>query len=319
MKIYLLTFIVFILILGNFYFVLVRFAERFDRIMGLFMGIILVIYFENYRNREFLVFSSWVLLVSFLFQLIIYRKLDKKKSSTSTNSFINEILEEKKIEFEDYSNKININPDDVNLYLERSRIAEYLKKFDMAIQDLTNAIRLNPEKSYFYYFLRHFHYKKIDNNKQALNDIIKAVELAPKNCFYERYLAEMYYILGQNEKALEVLSQNIEKNIFNSEAYLNRFEHYQKINQYKMALLDINKAIEIEPTRLYYYHKRVDVLIKMKEFSKALKDSNYCITKEPNDWGHYRVLSEVYEAIGNKEMARKYYEISCDLNPCINR
>ncbi len=319
MKIYLLTFIVFILILGNFYFVLARFAERFDRIMGLFMGIIFVIYLENYRNREFLVFSSWVLLVSFLFQLIIYRKLDKKKSSTSTNSFINEILEEKKIEFEDYSNKININPDDVNLYLERSKIAEYLKKFDMAIQDLTNAIRLDPEKSYFYYFLRHFHYKKIDNNKQALNDIIKAVELAPKNCFYERYLAEMYYILGQNEKALEVLSQNIEKNFSNSEAYLNRFEYYQKINQYKMALLDINKAIEIEPTRLYYYHKRVDVLIKMKEFSKALKDSNYCITKEPNYWLNHSVLSEVYKAIGDKELASKHDSISRDLYPLIYR
>jgi len=51
-----------------------------------------------------------------------------------------------------YSNKEFI------LHLERARIYESLKKYDLAVQNLTRAMQLDSQKSYFYYFLRHKQY-----------------------------------------------------------------------------------------------------------------------------------------------------------------
>jgi len=57
----------------------------------------------------------------------------------------------------------------------------------------------------------------------------------------------------------------------------------------------------------------------MEQFDNALADCKKCIEIEPKEWTHFRLLSEVYKAMGDNNAADVYYQHSVELNPCINR
>lgn len=59
--------------------------------------------------------------------------------------------------------------------------------------------------------------------------------------------------------------------------------------------------------------------IFMEQFDNALADCKKCIEIEPKEWTHFRLLSEVYKAMGDNNAADVYYQHSVELNQCINR
>jgi Flp pilus assembly protein TadD len=75
----------------------------------------------------------------------------------------------------------------------------------------------------------------------------------------------------------------------------------------------------MSPSSWSYYHDRVSIYLRTHQYEEALKDCNECVESNPKEWTHYRLRSEVYEAMGKSENARWDYYTSMDLNPVINR
>lgn len=220
---------------------------------------------------------------------------------------------------EDYTLEIALDPQNFNFHLERARIYESLKKYDLAVQDLTRAMQLDSQKSYFYYFLRHKQYIFLGDLEKALEDIKKAVNLAPYGCSYHRYLADVYEKFGQRDNAIMALNQGVEKEPKRKETYLQRANFYERIGRIEEALRDVTMAINIDPKYMITFHYRIRIYIKMEQFDNALADCKKCIEIEPKEWTHFRLLSEVYKAMGDNNAADVYYQHSVELNQCINR
>jgi len=80
----------------------------------------------------------------------------------------------------DYSKAIELNPKDTSVYLNRG-LAHYNKKnYDLATADYDKAIELNPKDSMLY-FNRANSYEKMGNVQKAVGDYQKAFELDATN------------------------------------------------------------------------------------------------------------------------------------------
>ena len=216
-------------------------------------------------------------------------------------------------------------PQNASRYVERSRVHEDMRRYDLAIEDISNALRLDPTKSYFYLFLRHRDYVGQGRLDLAREDIEAAVRLAPPGFeYYCEYLASVYHKLGQTTKAIDVLNASIRAHPNSAPAYARRAEFFERIGSLEEAVQDASEAIRLWQQDVFWrkahaLHYRAKLLVKLGRFQEALSDCNTCIEAEPKDWGHYRVRSEVYEAMGKKALARADYDLSCELNPSVNR
>lgn len=219
----------------------------------------------------------------------------------------------------DCSNAIEREPNRANLYLDRSRFQQGLKKYDLAIQDLSIAMQLDPERSYFYLYLRHLLHLYMGNLEKALEDIRQAVDTGPDGSDYFRCLAYVYQQLGQIDNAVTALTNGISRDPYSHLSYLRRAAFYEGIGHLEEALCDATEAVRIKPRNWIIYRDRVSIYIKLGQFENALRDCNTCIEAEPKEWTHYRVRSEVYAAMGDSNAAGCDYTESMNLNSFINR
>ncbi|MCB1659597.1 MAG: hypothetical protein KDI39_15370 [Pseudomonadales bacterium] len=234
--------------------------------------------------------------------------------------FVARRLNEFRTKCNQLSNDITLNPLDFKLYLDRHNVLSELEEHDLAAQDLTTLLEIDPEKRHYYYYMRHLQYLFMKKYTDALTDIKCAVETAPPNFNYYKNLAAVYQLLGLTDDAIAALSTSIDLNPDKAYYYKDRADFYVSIGQFQLAIEDATRAIELTPQYPQYpMRDRAEIYCLMKEFDLALKDCNACLERNPNSSYFYQTRSDVYAAMGNTQAARFDYERSCDLNPGINR
>ncbi len=80
----------------------------------------------------------------------------------------------------DYSEAIKLNPKEVSLFINRGRAHQNKKNYDLAIADYNTAIELNPKEATAYFNRGDSHEKK-GNAPQAMSDYQKVLELDANN------------------------------------------------------------------------------------------------------------------------------------------
>lgn len=134
-----------------------------------------------------------------------------------------------------------------------------MKMIKKAIEDCSKAILINPKNSDLY-ITRRGAYEIIGDLKNALIDCNSAIKLSPNNHYYYYRRAHVYTALSQLEMGLQDFDKAI-RLIPNGEhglyIYLvNRGELKYDLKMFEDAILDYNRAVEIDPTDSYAYRKR---------------------------------------------------------------
>jgi len=115
--------------------------------------------------------------------------------------------------------------------------------YDGAIQELTEAINIDPNMAEAYAY-RSWAYGRKNNNNQALSDANKAIQLNPR-------LAMGYFVRGRlqsdNDRAIADYNQVIRIDPKYADAYTNRAFTYDKKGDYNRAIADYNEALRINP------------------------------------------------------------------------
>jgi DnaJ family protein C protein 7 len=117
---------------------------------------------------------------------------------------------------------------------------------------------------------------------------------------------------GNHEAALKFYAESIEidpcnKNIC-SQLYYNRATVNAKVKKYKEALVDCDKAIELNDHYAKAFVKRADIRIEMEEFDEAVKDLKQAKQADPSYAGINQKIQEV--ELARKKAARKdYYKL----------
>lgn len=209
---------------------------------------------------------------------------------------------------EDYSNAIRIDANLQETY--ELRVDAYIKvyKYEQALQDCTILINFNPE-NIEYYKKRINVYQLIMNKLSFIaEDCERIIELSEDKGEAYFYAAKVY---GGITKRLKYLEKAIEYSPDNYEYYKYRVQLFENNYPEKFESLidDYNKMIELKPDNADTYFKKAALYEKLAKYDKALGIYQYMLDKNIDDSALYKILYihtklENYQTV--IEIAEKY-------------
>ena len=194
----------------------------------------------------------------------------------TAEEYFNSALEKYKKEdfngaIEDYSKVIELKPKFSEAYIYRANtVFELTADFNKVITDLNKAIELDSNNGYAF-FSRALAYFRNGDDYLAKLDLNKAIELRPNEGDYFRYRAYTKLGLDEYDGACTDIRKSIELGIADKNIYLlieqscgqiDEMDYFNvagiRISQddYKSAILDYSKAIDINPKFARAYSQR---------------------------------------------------------------
>ena len=209
------------------------------------------------------------------------------------------------------------------------------KKWDDALIQFTEVIRINPQKMDAHKF-RGLVYKNKGEWQLALEDYNTVVKNKPEDVDVYIYLGDWYSDSKNKGKnpdfALENYNKAIELEPNNAYGYINRGNIYAnrkyKLKNDDLALENYNQAIKIEENNASAYINRGILYENRGNFDLALKDYNRAIEVEPNNVYGYINRGHIYAnrkyKLKNDDLALENYNQALELeennvNAYINR
>jgi protein O-mannosyl-transferase len=124
-----------------------------------------------------------------------------------------------------------------------------------------------------------------------------------------------YWSLGNYRQALEDYAKVIELNPKLPEAYNNRGAAYQNLGNYRQAIEDYTKAIEVKPKYAEAYNNRGGAYAILGNYRQAIEDCTKAIELNPKYAGAYNRRGNAYGSLGNYRQAIEDYSKAIELNP----
>jgi len=146
----------------------------------------------------------------------------------------------------------------------------FLKYIDLAIEDYTEAIRLDPTN--VAYYIRGIAYGKKGQHDLAIEDYTEAIRLDPNDSHSYDSRGLAYYKRKQYDLAIKDFSEVIRLNPDDSSCYNWRGIAHHDQKQYDLAIRDFSEAIRLDPDNSYYYRNRSLVYYDQNQYDLASKD-----------------------------------------------
>jgi tetratricopeptide (TPR) repeat protein len=150
-----------------------------------------------------------------------------------------------------FTSAIEINPENIEAYLQRGRAFKELKEFDKAITDFSKAIELDPDNPEGYAG-RGNAFECIEDFEKAIEDYTSVIELRPDD-------DHAYNMRGNARQAKRITGLKL------------------KNAEFASVISDFTKAIEINPNNYFAFNNRGNSYFDRKDFRSAIEDYTQAI------------------------------------------
>ncbi len=186
----------------------------------------------------------------------------------------------------------NMGGDSAVAHYNRGNAYADKKEYDKAIEDYSEAIRLDPKYAAAYTNRGTTWQDKKEYDK-AVADYDRAILIDPKYAlaFYDR--GNAYYTTKEYDKAIEDYSEAIRLDPKDADAYVNRGVAYFDKEEYDKAIEDYSEAIRLDPNNRLQapplddpknaalFTRRGTAYANKKEYDKAVADYDRAILIDP--------------------------------------
>ena len=174
-------------------------------------------------------------------------------------------------------------------YLGKARALAGKKDYELAYEEITKAIGIDPNNSEIYITRGDISDGK-GNIGIALDDYDKAVSVDPENvtAYIKRGKANVKMTFM--DKALEDFNKALKLAPENGKAYIARGEYYKSCKEYNPAIKDYESALRFEDSKPAAYNGMGDVYLEQGKNDKAFEYFNKALEVDP----------DYAEAINNK-------------------
>ncbi|BAZ13215.1 tetratricopeptide repeat protein [Calothrix sp. NIES-4071] len=208
---------------------------------------------------------------------------------------------------------IQHQPKNPNLYNEKFRVLENLKRYSEAEIAITSAIKLSPRPAF--YSNRGNVYADQKKSDLAIADFTKAIQINPQ-------LAEAYSNRGvvyadqkKSDLAIADFTKAIQINPQLAEAYTNRGLVYKDQKKSDLAIADYTKAIQINPQDAQAYNNRGLVYADQEKSDLAIADYTEAIQINPQFADAYYNRAIVYASDKKSDLAIADFTKAIQINP----
>lgn len=146
----------------------------------------------------------------------------------------------------------------------------FRKRYTEAVKSYSAALELKPDVRHF--LIRSISYYKIDQLELAIQDCTYALEMEPGNS--SAYLQRGHLFLQQEkyEDALHDLLEVDDTSVYFPIIRILRGVTYRKLGKYDLSLIDLNELIEKKPTHANGYYERGCTYRELQQKESARAD-----------------------------------------------
>ncbi len=161
---------------------------------------------------------------------------------------------------------------DANFYRERGIAAYRSGDFLGALDNLDEAIRLDPDNAQSYN-IRGNAWDELDVSERALADYDRAIRIDPNSPAVYHDRAILWQRKGELDKALVDFDRAIRFSFADANIYCDRGLVWYEKGDHERAIADFNQAIKLDPNFAVAYINRGLILHSNREFAAAFADS----------------------------------------------
>jgi len=241
----------------------------------------------------------------------------------------------------------NEKPQTVGTFIDRGILFASRGDYQMAIEDFTQAIKLDPNMSTAYIlrgralvasvsigvkaetnfsritFLSSYggsvSSEKAQVYDSAIADFTRAIQLSPDNAIaYRERGRAIIEGKGDNDRAIADYNQAILLDPNSAFAYNNRGLAYKNKKNYDQAIADFNQAIRLDPNLVIAYSNRGLTYIDKQDYDRAIADFNHAIRFAPNDvdtYSYFNIRGVAYYRKQNYNKAISDFTHAIRLDP----
>jgi tetratricopeptide (TPR) repeat protein len=151
---------------------------------------------------------------------------------------------------------------------------------DHAIQDFSEAIRLNP--NYGYYRNRGIDYYEKGDYERAIQDFNEAIHLSPNDTFAYVSRGDAYSNKRDYDRAIPDFNEAIRLNPNDASAYYSRGLAYREKGDHDHAIQDFSEAIRLNPKFAAAYEKRGETYLFQSNLTEAVGNFEDAISGAPS-------------------------------------
>jgi tetratricopeptide (TPR) repeat protein/S1-C subfamily serine protease len=210
---------------------------------------------------------------------------------------------------------VELKPSFVAAWSSLSAVYRKFKQPDKALLAIDKAIQLQPQNPNLYnekYVVLTLLKRYAEAEAEAA--INKAIEIAPRATFYSNR-GNLYYEQKKWDLALVDCNKAIQINPNDADFYNNRGLLYDEQKKWDLALADYNKAIHINPNLAQAYNNRGSLYDEQKKWDLALTDYNKAIQINPNNATAYYNRGLLYQKQKKWDLALADYNKAIHINP----
>jgi tetratricopeptide (TPR) repeat protein len=208
-------------------------------------------------------------------------------------------------------------------YEARARWFRGEKNYRSALQDLDAGLTLSPDDPNLL-MLRMFTLVELGraNETPAILTLVEAIDPLNRRLDEFRKFAADYAEYEEQQRAqragtavaMEALNRQIAESGGSAEAYYSRGRAFLKSNDHNNALIDFNKALEVDPSHFESVLNIDYILFQRREYDRIIEYWNAYLAVKPDDGMAYMERAGTYHHAGNEAKSTEDIKKACELN-----
>ncbi len=197
---------------------------------------------------------------------------------------------------EDFTVAISMKKKHAITWFYRGLCFYYLENNLCALNDYTNALKYKPRMSDAWCEIGRVMFM-MDDHPRAEEHCTKALSINPRNCNALTLRGNVRLLLKQPDKALKDLNRAFKIKPFDSMIRIYRAMAYQTLGRNAEALEDYGISIALAPDATAYYNRCL-IFIDQDQYKEALADARKALELAP-DWDFCQeIIDEIADEMG---------------------
>jgi tetratricopeptide (TPR) repeat protein len=217
----------------------------------------------------------------------------------------------------DISNRIESDPGNAELYYQRAKIYFTEKYLDRALTDMEDAIKFNAQNP-LYYFMKGRILYAMNKTQEAAKSYESAIALKPDYAEAQMKLAELYYVVKEHSKSIDLLNTLIAGDPANAYAYSLKGDNQRELKDTLKAIASYQKALELDG-EYYDATMQLGLLLAAKKHKSAKEYFDAAIRIRPRSAEAYFGRAYYYQQVKEFQKALLDYRKVIDLDPSSDR
>jgi len=205
-------------------------------------------------------------------------------------------------------------PRSAGAFLDRGFLFFERRDFETALQEFTEAIRMDPNLASAYLMRGLTRYRRGDFTG-AIADYTQAIRLDPDWAIAYNNRGLAHDGRGEFAQAISDFTQAIRLNPNFASAFSNRGNAHLSRSEFDSAFADYNQAIRLNPDHPDAHFNRGTAHLSRGEFGRAIADFTVAIRLNPNDHRAFVNRGNAHRDAGYLDLAIADYEAALRISP----